>query len=145
VKDVTLPDGTVVRGAGLHERDVNAGWRDRGLYLDARWAPTWPAEVVDWPDFGVPVDAEAAGEAIIRAFEHARSGDRVEVGCAAGQGRTGTVLACMAFLAGIAPSDAVDWVRRHYSPHAVETAAQAGWVQDFAHRVASGWPERPDP
>jgi hypothetical protein len=142
VDDVTFPDGTRVRGAGLHDRDRNAGWRDRGLYLDTRWAPDWPAEVVGWPDFGVPEDPPTARRAIHRAFVHARSGERVEVGCAAGQGRTGTVLACMAVLSGVPPSGAVDWVRRNYSPHAVETSAQAAWVHDFAvHAAAEGWLE----
>lgn len=142
--DITFPDGTVMRGAGLHDRDVNVEWRDRGLYLDARWAPTWPAEVLDWPDFGLPNDPATASEAIHRAFDRARAGDHVEVGCAAGQGRTGTVLACMAVLAGVPASGAVEWVRGAYSPHAVETAEQAAWIRDFADRAAAaGWLDRP--
>ena len=55
-----------------------------------------------------------------------------------GLGRTGTVLACMAVLAGEPPSSAVDWVRREYSPAAVETIAQEHWVQWFADRVSGG-------
>ncbi len=58
----------------------------------------------------------------------------MEVGCLGGSGRTGTVLACMAVLAGVPPAQAVPWVRSAYRPEAVETAEQEAWVQWFA-----GW------
>lgn len=135
-----FPDGIVVRGAGLADRDTNREWRDRGLYLDARWAPTWPAELVDWPDFGTPADDVDAANAIHRAVEHARAGANVEVGCAGGIGRTGTVLACMAVLAGVARDDAAAWTRRRATPHAIETSAQERWVSWFAdHAAGQGW------
>ena len=137
MQQVRFPDGSVVRAAGLSEREVNAGWREHGLYLDARWAPTWPAEVVDWPDLGTPGDDRAATAAIVRAHRLASSGVHVEVGCLAGRGRTGTVLACLAVLAGIPADEAVAWVRRHHLPGAVETAAQEAWVRGFADRTSS--------
>jgi hypothetical protein len=64
VPEVTFPDGTLVRSSALADRTANAAWRGYGLYLDARWAPTWPAEVVDWPDLGTPVDDRDATAAI---------------------------------------------------------------------------------
>lgn len=131
-----FPDGSRVRGAGLAERDTNRRWREHGLYLDARWAPSWPSELIDWPDLGTPTDDVAAARAIRRAFEHARAGAKVEVGCAAGIGRTGTVLACMAVLAGVASDEAVGWVRHHATPRAVETSAQERWVRRFADLAA---------
>jgi protein-tyrosine phosphatase len=45
------------------------------------------------------------------------------VGCRAGLGRTGTVLACLAAEAGT-PGDPVAWVRAQHDPRAVETPAQ---------------------
>ncbi len=54
------------------------------------------------------------------------------MGCIGGLGRTGTVLACMAILAGIPAGHAVDWVREHYDPAAVETPEQEQWVLWFA-------------
>jgi hypothetical protein len=134
VPEVTFPDGTLVRSSALADRAANAAWRGYGLYLDARWAPTWPAEVVDWPDLGTPVDDRDATAAIARAFERAHRGVTVEVGCLAGRGRTGTVLACMAVLAGVGVDDAVAWVR-HRLAGAVETSAQQAWVAGFATRV----------
>lgn len=133
--DVTFPDGTVIRASSIAERDDDDPSRDFGLYLDSRWAPTWPAEVIDWPDFGLPADPERAASQIEQAFARARDGETVEIGCLGGLGRTGTVLACFAVVAGVAAPDAVAWVRRTYRPEAVETDAQSDWVAWFAaHR-----------
>ncbi|HVB65731.1 MAG TPA: protein-tyrosine phosphatase family protein [Nitrolancea sp.] len=129
---VAFPDGTVVRGAGLAQRDANATWRSFGLYLDARWQPTWPAIVVEWEDFGLPTHPFSAAEAIQDAFARASSGEHVEIGCAGGIGRTGTVLACMAVLAGVPPDAAVAWVRTHFRSDAIETPVQEAWVRWFA-------------
>jgi protein-tyrosine phosphatase len=104
------------------------------LYLDSRWAPGWPAVVLDWEDFGLPRDSDAAAEAIVASFERARAGEVVEVGCAGGLGRTGTVLACMAVLGGVAPGRAVAWVRANYDERAVETPEQETWPLWFAER-----------
>lgn len=119
---------------------------DFGLYLGkppdrpgrslrrAAWRPDWPAEWIDWPDFGTPRNDELAAAAIERAYLLARAGQRVEVACAGGTGRTGVVLACMAILAGQPSADAVAWTRRNYRRRAVETPGQRRWVLQFAGR-----------
>ena len=132
---VQFPDGTAVQAVGIRERRPENPDRDYGLYLDARWQPTWSADVVEWEDFGVPTHPVEAAEAICDAFARARAGQRVEIGCYAGLGRTGTVLACMAVLAGTPVSEAVKWVRTHYNVLAVVTPAQAAWVEWFANHV----------
>lgn len=129
---VAFPDGTRVRACGISDRRVDDPERKFGLYLDARWQPTWPATVVDWEDFGLPENPELAAHQIAEAFGRARGGDFVEVGCLGGSGRTGTVLACMAVLAGVPPAEAVAWVRAEYRWDAVETAGQEAWVEWFA-------------
>jgi hypothetical protein len=128
---VTFPDGTRVRAVPLAERREDDPERAFGLYLDEQWAPTWPADVVAWPDFGLPAEPEVAAQQIADAFRRAHGGELVEVGCLGGSGRTGTVLACMAILAGVAPGEAVAWVRDAYRPQAVETAEQEAWVEWF--------------
>jgi hypothetical protein len=133
--DVTLPDGTPVRACSLAEREPDAA-RDFGLYMDERWEPTWPAELIDWEDFGLPADPERAAAQIDDAFARARAGERVEIGCLGGRGRTGTVLACMAVLAGLPTPEAVAWVRANYRPEAVETPEQEAWVTWFAARAS---------
>ena len=61
-------------------------------------------------------------------LDRARCGERVEVGCLGGHGRTGTALACLAVLAGHAGDDAVNWARANYCSDAVETTEQAAFA-----------------
>ena len=131
---VQLPCGSRVRAAASYQRRERDPERDFGLYLDPHWAPSWPSEVVAWENLGLPQDFEAAAAAIRRAYARARRGELVEIGCQGGIGRTGTVIACMAILAGVAPGEAVAWVRANYLVRAVETRAQEWWVAWFA-----GW------
>jgi hypothetical protein len=131
--EVRFPDRTGVRASPLADRGAAAC--DFGLYMDPRWSPEWPAELIDWQDFGLPRDREAAAAQIERAFARARAGERVEVGCVGGLGRTGTVLACMAVLAGVQADDAVAWVRSNYDVRAVETPEQEEWVRWFGTRA----------
>jgi len=91
--DVRLPDGTVVRALSLSERKEKDPSRDYGLYFDSKWRPTWPADVVEWEDFGLPANSEVAAEQIRQAFLRAKRGERVGIGCIGGLGRTGTALA----------------------------------------------------
>jgi hypothetical protein len=130
--DVRFPDGTVIRALGLSERKVEDRDRDYGLYFDPAWRPTWPSDVVEWENFGLPRDYESAAEQIRQAFLRAKQGQRVEIGCIGGLGRTGTALACMAILAGVSADQAVSWVRANYHSHAVENPAQEQWVQWFS-------------
>jgi hypothetical protein len=61
-------------------------------------------------------------------LDRARVGERVEVGCLGGHGRTGTALACLAILTGCPSGEAVAWVRANYCADAVETAEQESFV-----------------
>lgn len=84
---------------------------------------------LDIPDFGTP--DPAALRATLAAFRAAmaREPDRLfYIGCRAGLGRTGTVLACLAVECGV-PGDPVAWVRAQHDPRAIETPAQ----EAFAH------------
>ncbi len=132
---VCFPDGTCITASPLDARQEDNAGRDFGLYMDPAWAPTWDAELIDWPDFCLPVDEEAAAGQIIAAFERAKNGERAEVGCIGGLGRTGTVLACMAILAGVPADGAVAWVRANCNSQAVETTEQAEWVLWFGQFV----------
>lgn len=135
---VTFPDGTRVQASSILDRRVDDPERSFGLYLDAQWEPTWPADLIEWRDFGLPEDDESAARKIEAAFGRARRGELVEIGCLGGSGRTGTVLACMAVLAGVPPAEAVAWVRDAYRADAVETAEQEEWVRRFADYWQTG-------
>ena len=146
---IALPDGTLVRGRGRRRPVPPGPHPDYGLYLGhdpaaprrlmsrrEEWRPDWPADWIEWPDFRTPRDDEAAASAIVAAYRRAASGERVEVACGGGVGRTGTVVACMAVLAGHPAADAVAWTRRNYRPRAVETPGQRRWIGWFAEHVA---------
>ena len=132
---VCFPDGTCIMASPLDARQQDNSDRDFGLYMDPSWAPTWDAEVIDWPDFGLPNEWETAANQIIAAFARAKNGERVEVGCIGGVGRTGSVLACMAIISEVPADQAVEWVRANYDPHAVETPEQAEWVLWFGRFI----------
>jgi protein-tyrosine phosphatase len=137
---LTLPDGTVILAQG--RLDLVPSQRPRepdfALYLDQRWDDdpqvTWPCRVMAWPDFGLPIDEADVFAAIDDLYRRARAGELVEVACYGGVGRTGTVLGCLAVLAGVRSSEAVAWVRTHYHPSAVETAEQEQLIDRFAQR-----------
>jgi len=134
---VVFPDGTRVTASALRTKPDPSVQHEYGLYLDPAWDPPWPADWIDWPDYGVPSDASSAVTLIEAAFERAQRGVHVEIGCIGGLGRTGTVLACMAVLSGVPAAEAVCWVRTHYDPRAIETEAQAQWIAWFAANRSS--------
>ena len=131
---VVLPDGTEVVAVSFDAADpyTRATPPDHGLYLDARWQPPWPHDHVGWPDFGVPTDTAAFVASLERVLDRARRGERVEVGCLGGHGRTGTAIAALAVLAGHPADDAVAWTRARYCAHAVETPEQEALVAGLA-------------
>lgn len=130
---VVLHDGTSIMAVSFDADDPYTRGRspDYGLYLDRRWQPPWPHDHLDWPDFGVPESAAPAIAALRSVLDRARAGERVEVGCIGGHGRTGTALACLAILSGHPARNAVDWVRTAYCANAVETPEQETFIAQF--------------
>lgn len=128
---VELPDGRRIRGRGLRKNSLGSVEPEFGVYLLGRdpnitgWASRW----VRWRDFRLPDSTDEAVAALREAHQRATS-ERVEVACSGGIGRTGTALGVIAVLSGIAPDDAVTWVREHYHQRAVETRAQRRWIAE---------------
>jgi protein-tyrosine phosphatase len=134
---IQLPDGCWVRGRGLRYAAPAGPSPDYGLYLGTRRLRRrhqlpWPQSWIDWPDFLLPRDPDHAINLIHTLHDHAHAGQRVEVGCGGGVGRTGTVIACLTVLAGHSPADAIIWTRTHYHHRAIETPWQRRWVTRFA-------------
>ena len=130
-----LPDGSRVRVRGLRNPTPDGPSPTYGLYLgskkmrrtfdnDLTWAHDW----ILWPDFLLPRDSARAMVLIRELHQRALAGEAVEVACGGGNGRTGTVMSVLAVLAGVAPAEAVEWVRANYRPHAVETPWQRRWI-----------------
>ncbi|WP_196255680.1 protein-tyrosine phosphatase family protein [Micromonospora sp. WMMD558] len=122
---VVLPSGAAVRGRRLADPAPPA---DFALLLAPGPVPAWPHRRIRWPDFWVPVDRADALDALREALARAHGGERVEVACRGGTGRTGTALAALAILDGLPHREAVPWVRAHYRPRAVETPWQRRWL-----------------
>lgn len=128
-----LPSGRLVRGRGLRDGLPGGALPEYGVYLLGKEPPTveWDSRWVRWPDFRLPADDREARDAFSEVLTRAAS-ERVEIACGGGRGRTGTALACLAVLDGIAPGDAVAYVREHYHPKAVETPWQKRYVRRYS-------------
>ena len=123
---VRLPGGALVRGRRLTDPVSPA---DFALVLAPGPAPSWPHRRLRWPDFWIPLDRVDARDALGEVRRRAQAGERVEVTCRGGVGRTGTALAALAVLDGLSPREAVAWARREYHPRAVETPWQRWWLR----------------
>ncbi len=139
---VELPDGGRLRGRGLRERARPEPCPEWGLYLTGKppAETPWPGRWLRWPDFWLPLDVQDARAAFKHAHRLALEGFRVELSCRGGKGRTGTALACIAQLGGVAAEDATAWVREHYDADAIETPWQRRYVMRFTrsdHRTRS--------
>jgi len=122
-----MPSGVRVRGRRLSDTVSPA---DFALLLAKGPVPPWPHRYICWPDFGIPADREDVLNALREAHRRARSGERVEVACRGGVGRTGTALAALAILDGLSRPEAVAWVRDTYHPRAIETLWQRRWLRN---------------
>jgi protein-tyrosine phosphatase len=127
-----LPSGRLIRGRGLSRPIPEGPVPAFALYLLGREPPpvAWEARWLRWPDFGLPSDRTAAGDALREAWARARA-ERVEIACTSGHGRTGTALACVAVLDGVPNREAVAYVREHYAARAVETPWQRRFIARF--------------
>lgn len=127
-----LPSGRLVRGRGLRNPLLAGPPPQFALHLQGRPPPpvAWESRWLRWRDWWLPADPAEARQALAELWQRA-AGERVEVACSGGQGRTGTALACLAILDGVAPADAVAYVRERYNPRAVETPWQRRYVTRF--------------
>ena len=88
-------------------------------------------------DFHVPENAARVEAALKGVFTELLRGRPVYVGCAGGWGRTGLMLSLIAKVAGEAKP--IAYVRKHYTPRAVETEALERYVADFDVRPLQRW------
>ncbi|MEV5972221.1 protein-tyrosine phosphatase family protein [Streptomyces sp. NPDC051921] len=149
VRAVHLPQGGLVLARGLRGTAAPQPAPEFGLYLLGHpldrpglygrflmglrpWTPPWPYERVDWPDFSAPRRPEEAVGRLRAVLARVQAGERVEVACGGGRGRTGTALAALAVLQGTPVAEAVAWVRAAYDPKSVETRSQHRFLDHVA-------------
>ena len=138
---VTFPDDTFVLAQGRLNLVPSERFRtpDFAVYLDERWTKdpevTWPYRLIAWPDFGLPEKEAEVFDVVRHVHSRAKGGELVEVACYGGLGRTGTVLSCLAIVAGVEAASAVAWIREHYDQRAVETDEQHAFIARFARSL----------
>jgi protein-tyrosine phosphatase len=127
-----LPSGRLVRGRPLARPLPEGPSPEFALYLLGHEPPevSWESQWIQWPDFRLPTDKPAFAAALREAWKRVE-GERVELACYGGNGRTGTALACMAVLDGVPAGEAVAYVRAGYAKTAVETPWQKLFVRRF--------------
>ncbi|MFI5619005.1 protein phosphatase [Streptomyces sp. NPDC051567] len=129
---VRLPSGRLIRGRGLRHGLPEGRTPTLAVHLTDHRPPEppWESLWVPWRDFWLPTDPDEAMRTLRLAYERA-AGERVEVCCGGGVGRTGTALSAMCVFEGMAPGEAVAWMRRNYHSRAVEVP----WQRRFIRRV----------
>ena len=142
---VDLRDGVTVFASAWFDRPakqlVDVDWPDVGFYLDGSWSQTTmlcspgfrprfarykPSKLMiyPWPDLGVPREPARFRRALHWLLRQATEGNRVEIGCAGGHGRTGTTLAGLLILQGMTANRAIRKIRGEYCAESVETRMQ---------------------
>lgn len=132
---VQLPSGRLIRGRGLRYDVPEEPTPTLAVHLTGSPTPEppWERLWVQWRDFWLPSDPDNATRALRQAYDRGFD-ERVEVACGGGIGRTGTALATLCVFEGMEPRAAVDWVRKHYHPRAVEVP----WQRRFLRRNWAG-------
>lgn len=118
------------------------GWADKlglivtnGSYIKsiARVRP-YPALFTDWKDFS-DIKQALLEQLITIALSKIRHGKKIDVGCMAGHGRTGSFVACIiSAIEHLDGETAIDELHRRYCSHAVESASQKEMIIKFAER-----------
>lgn len=134
---LSLPSGRLIRGRGLRRPLPDGPAPEFAVYLLGRRPPRvpWEQRWLRWPDFWLPANERDALIILQEAWRRSES-ERVEIACWSGHGRTGTAIAIIAVMDGVAPGQAVSFVRENYSRRAVETP----WQRSYVRRVAGRSP-----
>ena len=104
---------------------------------------------IDWPDGGTPAFTGKNWRSLVEDLKHLKSRSDKEtlhvlVCCVGGHGRTGTALAILAALTGVAPEDPVLYIRKEYCRKAVETRSQCRYIKKIANIVGEDSISLPD-
>jgi len=95
------------------------------------------AVYINWQDFGVPDMDKSWWENLYESIEQIKP-RHIHVQCMGGMGRTGTILTILLILSRRDKKDAfktvgsaIQYIRAHGNPHAVETPAQRQYIADM--------------
>ncbi|MFD7613933.1 protein phosphatase [Streptomyces sp. NPDC059828] len=138
-KVIALPSGRMMRGRGLRYALPEGQTPAFAVHLTGHQQPEppWESLWIPWRDFWLPADPVDAMRKLRIAYDRA-AGERVEVCCGGGVGRTGTAFSAMCVLEGMDPGEAVTWVRRNYHSRAVEVPWQRRFIRQVFAAGRSG-------
>ena len=120
-----------VEGGPYRERPLDTVGVKMAVEINLPCQVSIPTEDYKTP----PIPALQVG--LIKTVEYIVKGHPVYVGCMGGMGRTGLFLAILAKAWGI--TNPVEYVRKNYYAHAVETAEQYKFVMDFKVPEELAW------
>lgn len=148
--EVKLFDGTPIYCSAVRDKGPEGIKNpDFGLYADSSWRPLWRNEFITWPDYNIPTNEEMGLTQIFEAYQRAKNGEMVEIGCIGGHGRTGTILAIMYIASAEGAIDgkqAYDFVKQNYCSHAIESSIQEWYIKyASAYWYGTEMPEKPKP
>jgi len=132
-KPFKVLNGEVLGAACAHPQegyDIYIGL-DHGMEFQKRHWP-WQSNGGSGPveflfpitDMSAPRDVKNFKKMINWMVKQLEDGKRIQVGCIGGHGRTGLVLAALVQVTGIAPKNAIQWVRKNHCKKAVESESQ---------------------
>ena len=149
--EVKIGEYTIL-ASGLMDRPAKGlpgpkPWPDAAVYLDRSWLshlggivsagidapiePWWPFIIADWTDQGA-LNADYYAALVDRIIGMLEAGQRVEIACQGGHGRTGTLIAgVLAKVEGLGAQAAIDSLRKRYCGHVVESHAQVTQIYTF--------------
>lgn len=139
------PGYVIYGGSGInpHLKDCDVYVSlDKARYPGERSRPWTDGEdfIFDIPNFGVPADPAEFRKLVEWLAEQVKAGRKVHVGCMAGHGRTGMVLAALHILM-TGDKDAIQHVRANYCTQVVENEKQTRFLLE--HWGVSHAPPRP--
>jgi len=162
VTPVTLRNGRLIYASAYRSASTpaQAEWPTIGVYLASQWLdrpgilynspalgfhtpPTdkynlaFPVIYLPWQDYGV-VHVNHLGTLVSTILRLVENGERVEIGCAGGHGRTGTVLAALLIAQGSTATAALDNIHTQYCKYAVETLEQLKLLDEYEQVVNRG-------
>jgi protein-tyrosine phosphatase len=125
------PDFGIYLAKSSWESRLSEIWTN-GCYLKSvAEKRSYPALVVDWPDFGV-IKVELLAQLVNIALSKMRHGKCIDIACMAGHGRTGTLLACLiARVEHIPAWIACDEVHARYCRYAIENPSQGRLIEEY--------------
>lgn len=98
-----------------------------------------PTVGISWQDMGAPPFGRPTVEKLVKTISEGKS---VLVHCVGGHGRTGTMLAALAHVAGIIPEEhkakPIHWLRKLYCAKAVESLDQREWLVGIGALAEAG-------